>query len=77
MGLTESKRGYFSSGFQILGTSPEFKILFISSRKDSNTIYESVNKKHKGLRLTPHYLNTAFKNSANYSKPNALVISKL
>ena len=77
MGFTESNRGCFSSGFQIFGTSPEFRILLISSKKDSNTIYESVNRKHKGLRLTPHCLNIAFKNSANYSNPNAFVISKL
>ena len=43
----------FSSYSQMFGTSPEFNKLLMSSKKDSLTICESVNKKVHCFPLTP------------------------
>jgi hypothetical protein len=48
MGLIPFRIYSFSSGFHKFGTSPELSTLFISSKKLSYTIYESVNRKHSG-----------------------------
>lgn len=42
-----------SSGLYRLGTSPELRMLLISSRKDSSTIWVSLNRKTVGLLSTP------------------------
>jgi len=52
-----------SSAAHRLGTSPVLRILLISSRKPSLTIYVSLKRKTTGVFLAPAVFNNFFKSS--------------
>ena len=53
----------FSSSSQRLGISPELRMLLMSSKKSSSTIWLSVKRKVIDRSLSEHYLIRFFKNS--------------
>ncbi len=74
-GRVSSRIFFFSSGSQMLGTSPEFSKLLMSSKNDSFTIYVSVNKKVHSLPSTPVKSFNVFINSLKLWIPYPFTIS--